>query len=152
MPDKTPNEEQEQITRLGSHWLHYDITWCLVTALTAILLLCCMSFIHPVLGFGILLPLMGFAVYSLWHWSLHRYIRHLSKEDRELILRVSEADPATASKFGSLLSACKVDAQKEYLRPSQPTQDDTLLRAAAPTENAPQDNLLRAIQNDEGKS
>ena len=143
MPDNIQTEEKEQVKRLLKRWINYDAKWCIFTAIIVVLLICCANIPNSFPISFILMPVTALACYFLWRWSLQRFIRRLSKEDRELLVRVAKDDAYTHPNFDSLLKACKINPQIEYLRPSQQTQSDTLLRAAAYTEERTQDQLLR---------
>ena len=152
MPDTTLTEEQEQLKRLLKRWTKYDARWCLVTAIMVLVLLedrylpPLLYQLYQFLG----LPLMCMACYFLWRWSLQRFVGRLSKEERELLVCPAKTNVLNRSNINALVKACKIEPEKEYLRPSiEPEQTDTLLRAATPTDNTPQDQLLRPASTDE---
>lgn len=92
---------------------------------------------------------MCMACYFLRRWSLQRFARRLSNEERELLVQVAETKTFKRANFKMLLKACKIEPQKEYLRPSQQPQDETLLRAATHTDTTPQEQLLRPSSTEE---
>ncbi len=154
MPDTTPTEEHQRVRRvrsIGDRALLYD--W-----------LC-----SGVIPFIIIAVMMVMAVFTLKetfiYWlifgvalcCLYRVIRQLmvraiareitSPEDFESGLQqYTEKSPI----LQQLLSEQqKGSIEYQLLRPSQPAEsDDTLLRAATSTDNAPQDQLLRPTAPD----
>ncbi len=79
-------------------------------------------------------------------WRMRWYARHLSEEEREA-LRVTVGEDSIKN-MGTAIKILKMSGEtvpaKEYVRASSPPeQPDTLLRAAQPSADTAQEQLLR---------
>lgn len=87
-----------------------------------------------------------------WDRKRKQLLSELAAEDKELLERVSESlgrsEHKQMRKLLEKQKAVEVIAEKELLRPSQATQDETLLRAAASTDTTPQEQLLHPVPTD----
>ncbi len=93
-----------------------------------------------------------FVVFSFSiRFVVNKFVRQMTQEERSILEDISAITlPSTEAE--GLLRIKKaydnVNPQKEYLRASQPTQDNALLRAVTYSDNTPQDQLLRPAPND----
>ena len=153
MPHHSIMEEQKQvkhiIRRLKIRYTLYYLPFCLgVSILLAILMYKDPKrFISP-LGAVIMLSNYIFAPFFV-RWAAKRTARRLSQDQYIALERAAEImdDSMEKKNINALLKAGKRYPEKELLRASQPSQDDTLLRAAQYTDNAPQEQLLRPSQD-----
>lgn len=156
MPDHSLTEEQKhQISSLRERWSKY--------ALQTIALYFFSIFLFPLFIRNVTVRTVivyvgiSIGIHLYLVWAARRFVQRLPSEERELIIQASSNVEASSNRkkkqvfAESLVKACKAAAlQKELLRPSRLSQDDTLLRAATMTDTTPQEQLLRPSQTEEG--
>ena len=82
-------------------------------------------------------------------WKVKKVVRSLSEDEREMLARsanmIQNFNEENAVR--KALQHYRVHPEKVLLRPSQETDDNTLLRAATQTEDTAQEQLLRLTQS-----
>ncbi len=146
MGDNTPTEEQKRIKPILKRWqTHYLKALILTMSIICSLYL----FLPPTdmittkLVFVAVVILAGIAYPLIYRWSVKKFVSSATDEERKTLFALSEAVFDALPNARELRDACKMNAQKELLRASQQTQSDTLLRAAAYTDEKAQEQLLR---------
>ncbi len=78
-----------------------------------------------------------------------RFARKLSLEERKLLVGIALRD-SMSQYIGiqEILEEIVIDPEKEFLRPFEKKDDNTLLRAATHTDDTAQEQLLRPTQRD----
>ena len=125
MPDNSLTEER-QSKMLIKRWRINTLAWYLFATFGLATCITLLTFPYVYL-FVMLIVLYMQLPLSRWasKWSTKLFLRSLTDDERESLQHF---------------------AQKELLRASVKTKDDTLLRAAQSADNTPQDQLLRPTQ------
>jgi hypothetical protein len=101
------------------------------------------------LNLGSILWMRG---WYLLHKAKREFVEQMTPDEMDTLARATTTRMEDNDKRDvKLLTKAyrRIYPEREYLRPSQSTQDDgTLLRAAVSTETTPQDQLLRPSNND----
>lgn len=144
-------EEQDQINAIVTRWVTYDTRGCIIYASAVGVIFVTINVLKLGMLFALTVSLLLSvpSPFLLSRWMGLRFSRGLSKEDRELIPHAKTVPVRAQDSFDYLQRACKINPQMEYLRSSQQTQGETLLRAATYTNDTPQEQLLRPSQTQE---
>ncbi|GEM_PF-3332300 len=152
MPDSN-RTEKEQVKYIIKRFVHIKAYWTALMSLVTLVMVLWFLKINGRIDEGadvIWLLMHVIALYLVGRWSEKKFAQLLSSGERELLARFPKQSSGVTEtqQLEKLIRLCKISPQTEYLRPSQQTQDDTLLRPAVSTDT-PQDQLLRPAQTDE---
>jgi len=132
----------------------YKTIW-LSIYFVSVTLFCILAFFVYV-NFTLWTILMIGAVALLDRLITRHFAKKMSAKDKDALEKYAQSSlrrPNKANLYKILAEYEKanrtVSAKKHFLRASQQTQNDTFLRAAAYTDNTPQEQLLRPANDDE---
>jgi len=159
MSNEPQTEEQNKIFAILKQWAIHGLWYQILCSIVALILFFPI-FYHVTLHFGkgalvgaIIGCTVGLTVGQFTTWVARKhFLCRLTKEERELIYTLSAEKAAS---YGSVIKSFrrtlrKIPSPNELLRASSPTPDDgTLLRAATPSHDIPQEELLRASYTSE---
>lgn len=165
MPNSTLTEEHKEVKRLINRWRyrHGILIKAILLSLFGMVLLnvleIVLKYLFPAFFAHLTRELLTMLMAAIAVWLIFRnriaFIRRISPAQIELLERTSHiADNKEKKLIMQMLEECERFKlpynEEQLLRASQPTESgDTLLRAAAYTDNTPQDQLLRPSQTDE---
>lgn len=159
---KPTKEEQQQINSVLIRWNKYyerfnsSLVWFLLIIASTSFLLLYFGFLMLDLWILILLPAVLLGVFTLpdriYQLSIKHFAKKLSTKEKFALHKFtsqhtwSDEEKNARCLASIFLREVKFKPDKEYLRPSQQSQDETLLRAAASTDTTPQEQLPRPSQ------
>ncbi len=147
--EQTANHVLKRWNKLGMRFLYPIVLFMLISFSVLIILICNIT-PHPIMVLLTLISFIGsFNTFSTQSKSFRSFAQRLSEEEKAALRVTAQGSSIREAESASriLQFSGETVPEKEYVRASsQPEQPDTLLRAAQPSAETAQEQLLRPTQ------